>query len=144
MFARVAIPAGIRILDYRGALISYAQADRDYGDGAETGHTFLFTLNERYIVDGNVGGNAARWINHSCAPNCEASIVEHAGGDRRRDRIVISAVRDIAAGEELSYNYGIVLEIRHTPRMKRLWACHCGAPDCSGTLLQPKQPSRVR
>ncbi len=139
MFARVAIPAGTRILDYKGRLITHAQADRLYGDGAESGHTFLFTLNARYIVDANVGGNAARWINHGCDPNCEASILEHPSGDARRDRIVIEALRDIAPGEELTYNYGIVLEVPHTRRLKKLWACRCGARGCAGTLLQSRR-----
>ncbi len=139
MFAHVAISAGTPILDYKGRLITHAQADRLYGDGAASGHTFLFSLNARYIVDANVGGNAARWLNHSCAPNCAAGIHEHPGGDARRDRIVIEALRDIAPGEELTYNYGIVLEMRHTARMKRLWACRCGAPGCTGTLLQRKR-----
>ena len=139
VFARVAIPAGAHILDYKGRLITHAQADRLYGDSAASGHTFLFMLNARYIIDANVGGNAARWLNHGCAPNCAASIHEHPGGDARRDRIVIEALRDITPGEELTYNYGIVLEMRHTARMKRLWACRCGAPGCTGTLLQRKR-----
>ncbi len=138
MFARAAIPAGTHILDYKGRLITHARADRVYGDGAESGHTFLFALNRRYIVDATVGGNAARWINHSCTPNCQAVIVHHADGNPRRDRIVIEALRDIAPGEELTYNYGIVLDVRHTTRLKKLWACHCGSPACTGTLLQPK------
>ena len=139
MFARAAIPAGTYILDYKGRLITHAQADRLYGDSATSGHTFLFMLNARYIIDANVGGNAARWLNHGCVPNCAASIHEHPGGVALRDRIVIEALRDITPGEELTYNYGIVLEMRHTARMKRLWACRCGAPGCTGTLLQRKR-----
>lgn len=142
MFARTAIAAGSHIVDYKGQLITHAEADRRYGEGAETGHTFLFTLNESYIVDANRGGNSARWINHSCAPNCHAEIHVDAEGDLRRDRIVISALRDIAPSEELTYNYGIVLDVPHTPRLKRLWTCCCGASTCSGTLLQPKRGRR--
>ena len=139
VFARTPIPAGAPILAYEGRLITHAQADRRYGDGAESGHTFLFTLNARYIVDANVGGNAARWINHSCEPNCRACIEESDDGDPQRDRVLIEAIRDIATGEELSYNYGIVLESRQTPRLQQLWACRCGASACTGTMLQPKR-----
>ncbi|HET6631327.1 MAG TPA: SET domain-containing protein-lysine N-methyltransferase [Rhodanobacteraceae bacterium] len=139
VFAVQPIRKGDFVIQYKGRLITHAQADRDYGDGADTGHTFLFTLNDKYIVDANVGGNSARWINHSCEPNCEASVEEADDGNPRHDRVVIEALRDIAPGEELTYNYGIVLEVPHTPRLKKLWACRCGAAKCSGTLLQPKK-----
>jgi SET domain-containing protein len=142
VFALTPIAAGEAIIAYKGRLMTHARADRDYGDGAETGHTFLFTLNERYIVDANHGGNSARWINHSCEPNCEAVIEEAADGNPRHDKVLVQSLRDIAAGEELTYNYGIVLDVPHTARLKRLWACHCGAPTCTGTLLQPKRARR--
>ena len=137
VYAAADIPAHTALIQYKGRLLTHAQADRLYADGADTGHTFLFTLNERYIVDANVGGNSARWINHSCAPNCNAYIEEVDGG--RRDRVMIESLRAIKAGEELTYNYGIVLEVPHTAKMKRLWACHCGARRCTGTILQPKR-----
>lgn len=139
VFARIDIAAGTVLCEYRGERITHAQADARYADSLDSGHTFLFTLNDQYIVDANRGGNVARWINHSCAPNCQAEILEHPGTDRRRDRIQILALRDIRAGEELSYNYGIRLEVPHTARMKRLWACLCGASGCTGTMLQPKR-----
>lgn len=139
VFALVPIAKGDTVIQYKGRLITHAEADERYGDGAETGHTFLFTLNDHYIVDANVGGNSARWINHSCEPNCEALIEEAADGNPRHDKVLIEALRDIAPGEELTYNYGIVLDVPHTAARKKLWACHCGAPNCSGTLLQPKR-----
>ena len=91
------------------------------------------------LIDGNEGSNVARWINHSCAPNCEAVVQEDERDRRHKDKIFIEAIRDIAAGEELTYNYGIRLAERHTPKLKKLWACRCGAPDCTGTILQPKR-----
>jgi SET domain-containing protein len=139
VFAVAPIRKGATVIQYKGRLITHAQADRFYDDGADTGHTFLFTLNDKYIVDANRDGNTARWINHSCAPNCEASIVEAADGNPRHDKVMIEALRDIAPGEELTYNYGIMLDVPHTARMKKLWACRCGAPHCTGTLLQPKK-----
>jgi SET domain-containing protein len=137
VFAARDLPAHTVLIQYKGRLLTPAQADRLYGDGADTGHTFLFTLNARYIVDANVGGNSARWINHSCAPNCEAFIEEVDGG--RRDRVMIQSLRAIRAGEELTYDYGIVLDVPHTAKMKRIWACRCGAPHCTGTILKPKR-----
>lgn len=139
VFARLAIPAGTLLCRYAGKRISHAEADARYGGSLESGHTFLFTLNEDFVIDANQGGNVARWINHGCAPNCQALMVESAGADRRRDRIEIHALRDIAAGEELTYDYGIRLAVRHSARMKALWACRCGAAECSGTMLKPKR-----
>ena len=139
VFATADIPAGTRVCFYEGERITHDEADDIYGDSLETGHTFLFTLNNDYIVDGNQHGNIARWINHSCAPGCEAQIAEHPGEDRRRDRIEIHALRDIASGEELTYDYGIRLEVPHTAKLKKLWACRCGAPECTGTMLKPKR-----
>jgi len=137
-FALEAIAANVEVIDYRGKLISHAAADRKYAGSADSGHTFLFTLNEHFIIDANVDGNDARWINHSCAPNCRAIVVEGESGKPRDERVVIESIRAIAAGEELTYDYGIVLDQRHTARMKRLWACLCGSPTCTGTMLKPK------
>lgn len=139
VFAAKKLPSGIELIEYRGRLLTHAQADRIYEGGVDTGHTFLFTLNERYIIDGNVDGNAARWFNHSCVPNCQAVWEQSADGKRKSDRILIETLREIAPGEELTYDYGIRLPVRHTTKMKSLWACRCGAQDCSGTMLKPKR-----
>ncbi len=139
VFAVSALHAGETIIEYKGKRLTHAQADDLYGDGGEGGHTFLFTLNARYIIDANQQGNSARWINHSCAPNCQALVVESASGDARRDRVVIEALRDIRPGEELTYDYGITLDVPHTARLKKLWTCRCGAPQCTGTLLKARR-----
>ena len=139
VFASRDIPAGTRVCLYAGKRIRHEDADELYGDSLDTGHTFLFTLNDEFIVDANRGGNVARWINHSCEPNCESEVVEHAGKDRRRDHIEIRSLRTIMAGEELTYDYGIRLDVPHTARLKRLWACLCGASECTGTMLKPKR-----
>ncbi len=139
MFAVAPIKKGERLIEYKGERRTHAQVDRDSGGDVESGHTFLFTLNDKYVIDGTRGGNSARWINHSCNPNCEALIEEYDGPDRRKDKVVIEALRNIRPGEELTYNYGITLAERHTPRLKKIWACRCGSSKCTGTMLQPKR-----
>lgn len=139
VFAVEPIRKGEEIIQYKGTLMTHAEADHMYGDGGETGHTFLFTLNDDYIIDANRKGNSARWINHSCAPNCRAVVEESASGDPRRDKVLIEAIRNIKPGEELTYDYGITLEVPHTARLKKLWKCLCGSKNCSGTLLKPKK-----
>jgi uncharacterized protein len=139
VFATAPIARGEEIIEYKGKLLTPDEADALYGDGGETGHTFLFTLNEKYVIDANQRGNTARWINHSCAPNCRAVVEESASGDPRRDKVKIEAIRHIKPGDELTYDYGIVLDVPHTARLKKLWQCLCGAPKCTGTLLKPKR-----
>jgi uncharacterized protein len=139
VFAMAPIQAGSRLIQYRGRLRTHEEADALYADDIESGHTFLFTLNDQYLIDANFEGNAARWINHSCAPNCQAVLVEAEDGEPRHDRVFIEALRDIAPGEELTYNYGIRLTVPHTKKLKQQWACRCGAAECSGTMLQPKR-----
>ena len=143
IFAARDLAAETRLIEYAGKRLSHAQADKLYAGNAETGHTFLFTLNDRYVIDGNQQGNAARWINHSCEPNCQAFLIEHEGRDRKLDRVVIETIRPLKAGEELAYNYAITLDERHTPRLKKLWECRCGSPSCTGTLLKTK-PRRAK
>ncbi len=139
VFADEPIRKGERIVRYKGTLRSHKEVDRLYGDQDENGHTFLFTLNDEYVIDANEGGNVARWINHSCDPNCESVIEENDKGKSHKDKVFIEAIRDIKPGEELTYNYGIVLEERYTPKLKKLWECRCGSKNCTGTMLQPKR-----
>ncbi|HEY6545058.1 MAG TPA: SET domain-containing protein-lysine N-methyltransferase [Dokdonella sp.] len=139
VFALVDIPRSTELIEYRGKRLTHAQADRLYANTSETGHTFLFTLNDKYVLDANSEGNIARWINHSCKPNCRAVLEEDPDGDRRKDRVLIETLRPLKAGEELTYDYGIVLDERLTPRLKAIWACRCGSRNCTGTLLKPKR-----
>jgi uncharacterized protein len=139
VFADEAIRKGDRIVRYKGKVRTHAQVDEAYGELEENGHTFLFTLNDDYVIDANVDGNVARWINHSCAPNCEAVLEENSKGKGHKDKVFIEAIRDIEPGEELTYNYGIVLDEPHTAKMKKVWGCKCGAKKCTGTMLQPKR-----
>ena len=139
VFAAAPIRKGERVIEYKGRRRTHEEVDNDVGGDVDSGHTFLFTLNDDWVIDASYEGNDARWINHSCDPKCEALIEEDEGGDSRKDRVFIEAIRDIRPGEELSYNYGITLAERHTPRLKKIWACLCGSPKCTGTMLQPKR-----
>ena len=100
-------------------------------DDAEDGHTFLFGINNGAdVIDAGVGGNEARWINHSCEPNCEA--IESAGG-----RVFIYALRYICPGEELFYDYQLEVDYPITDEARTESRCGCGAPNCRGTMLSP-------
>jgi len=136
VFATRKIPAGTCITEYEGEHISWKEAVRRENQKApDDYHTFFFSLEGGKIIDGGSNGNDARWINHSCNPNCEA---------REEDgRVFIYALRDIARGEELNYDYGLVLEERHTPALKKAYACLCGSPNCRHTLLAPKKKKRA-
>lgn len=143
VFATAPIKAGEDVVQYKGKLRTHAEVDDAYG-GQDTGHTFLFILNDTYVIDGNSGGNVARWINHGCAPNCKAFVIGHESGDPRKDKVVIEALRDIAEGEELTYDYDIQIEAPITAEERRLWACRCGAPNCTGTMLKHAKGGKRR
>lgn len=134
-FARRDIPKGTRIIEYTGEKISNAEADRRYDDETmKRHHTFLFVLNSRTCVDAAFEGNEARFLNHSCAPNCEAVI--------ERGHIWIDALTDIPAGSELLYDYQYEDDPEYTQDDLRFYACHCGAPNCRGTIVKTRR--RVR
>ncbi|MBK7248312.1 MAG: SET domain-containing protein-lysine N-methyltransferase [Flavobacteriales bacterium] len=135
VFAARDLPERTELIEYTGRLITFTEADLSY-DEIYKGHTFLFTLNDAWIIDGNVGGNDARWFNHGCEPNCIPYLHAHPR-DRRKDRVIIETLRDVDEGEELSYDYGISFDVPYSARLKRIWACRCGAASCSGTLLKP-------
>ena len=134
VFAARDIAAEEEIVEYAGRRLTHAEADALYPD--DNGHTFLYDLNEQFMIDAAVGGNDSRWINHSCDPNCEVYIEEDEAGDRAKDRLVICAMRRIRAGEELTYDYGICTDEPITDEERALWACRCGAPNCKGIMLE--------
>ena len=138
MFAVEPIRKGERLIEYKGRRRTHEEVDAGDSGDVDSGHTFLFTLNEVFVIDANFEGNSARWINHSCDPNCEAVLIEHED-DPEKSRVFIDAIRAIKPGEELTYDYGITLAERHTPRLKKIWACRCGSKDCTGTMLRPKR-----
>ncbi|MDC0714597.1 SET domain-containing protein-lysine N-methyltransferase [Stigmatella sp. ncwal1] len=137
-FATRRIRKGARITEYIGEHITQEEADARYDDESmERHHTFLFNLDEKTVVDGAVNGNDARFINHSCDPNCQAFIEE--------DRIFIYALRDIAQDEELCYDYAYERAEGMDDDSESLYVCRCGAKNCRGTILAPpKPPERAR
>lgn len=128
VFATVDIPAGTRLIEYKGERIPGEASEYLY---TETAHTFLFMLDNNDVIDGGRNGNTARWINHSCEPNCEAN---EEGG-----RVYIDALADIRAGAEITIDYNLYLEARYTAALKRQYACGCGTQQCRGTLLAAKR-----
>jgi SET domain-containing protein len=128
VFALRRIPKGVRIIEYKGTLITDKEADRRYSRMHENSpHTMLFSLDGGLVIDATRRGNSARWINHSCAPNCEIEEEGH--------RIFIDARRDIRSGEELAYDYNLQIGEKHTKKAKREHACFCRARRCRGTML---------
>ena len=131
-FARTDIPKGARIIEYAGERINNAEADRRYDDEAmKRHHTFLFILNTRTCVDAAFEGNEARFLNHSCDPNCEAVIT--------RGHIWIEAVKPILAGTELVYDYQYEDDPEYTEEDLRFYTCRCGAANCRGTIVKTKK-----
>ncbi len=126
LFASRDIPAGTPIIEYTGEKIDKEESNKrgwaqiDHAKATGDASVYIFTLDDQYDIDGNVPGNAARLINHSCDPNCEAYI-ENAS-------IWIAALRDIARDEELFYNYGFDLESYQDH------PCHCGTKKCVGHI----------
>lgn len=134
VFALKRIRKGTRIIEYVGDRISHARANRRYDDHDENdNHTFLFAVDRNVVIDATVDGNDSRFINHSCAPNCESNIENR--------RVFVDAIRTIEVGEELNYDYQIGRERDDPPNVDVIYACRCGAKDCRGTMLWP--PKRV-
>jgi SET domain-containing protein len=133
VFAVAPIAAGETILEYTGDVITWKQAQRRHPHNPdEPNHTFFFHIDDKHVIDGGSGGNAAKWINHACSPNCEADETDDG-------RVFIKALRDIEAGEELNYDYGLIVDGRHTAKLKQEYACRCGTPGCRGTMLASKR-----
>ena len=138
VFALRRIRKGTRIVEYTGERISDDEADRRYDEAnMRRHHTFLFTLSSKLVVDGSpaTGGGDASFINHSCAPNCEALIGE--------GRIFIYARETIYPGAELLYDYQY--EPTGDPTDEKFYVCRCGADNCRRTIMKkPPEPRRKR
>jgi hypothetical protein len=135
VFAVQPIAEGETLIEYVGEIISWPEAQaRHPHDPGNPNHTFYFHVDEDHVIDALYGGNSSRWINHACDPNCEA--------EEQNGRIFIKALRNIEAGEELNYDYGLIIDERYTPKLKAEYPCWCGSAKCRGTLLAPKRGRR--
>ena len=137
-FALRRIRKGTRIVEYLGERVSHREADRRYEDrDSRDNHTFLFIVDTRTVIDAGAGGNEARFINHSCNPNCETVIEDK--------RVYIEAIRTIEPGEELNYDYQLARSPDDPPDADEIYACRCGHPQCRGSMLWPpkKTPAQA-
>ena len=136
-FALRPIATGEQLIEYVGERITHAEADQRYDDESmDEHHTFLFTISSRMVIDATYDGNESRYINHSCDPNCEAEI--------ENGRVFISAIRDIAAGEELHYDYAYERSGDETEEDERRYKCLCGTAKCRGSIMEPVSVFQAR
>ncbi len=137
VFARRRIREDETVCEYKGEIISEAEVARRYPENLNgLNHTFVFGVEHDRNIDGGSKGNIARWINHSCAANCDTF--------EQDKRIYVRAIRDIRPGEELSYDYWIEAGERLTKAVKARWPCWCGAKNCRGTVLAPTPKKRKK
>lgn len=137
VFAVRPIPKGTRIIEYAGERISPREADRRYEDGNQGHvHVLLFIVDRKTQIDAGVGGNEACFLNHSCDPNCEAVLDDK--------RIFIEAIRDIAPGVELTYDYNLQGPGVLSAEERRSYVCRCGAENCRGTQLARRRRRRAK
>ena len=138
VFAARRIRKGTTVIEYLGDRVSHDEADARYEDkDPNDNHTFLFTVDSRIVIDGGVGGNEARYINHGCDPNCASTT--------QKKRIYVEAIRTIQPGEELAYDYQIERDPEDPPNVDEIFACRCGAEKCRGSMLVArKKPGKRR
>jgi uncharacterized protein len=128
VFATTDLLKGETLIEYVGELLTWKKAQKRHPHNPDDpNHTFFFHVNDKLVIDAAVGGNDARWINHACKPNCEPDDVN--------GRIFIKTLKKIRAGQELFYDYGLIIEERLTKKLKAEYACRCGAASCRGTML---------
>jgi len=132
VYAARPIQEGETVLEYKGEIITWSKAlKRHPHDPLQPHHTFYFHLDDGHVIDAKYNGNSARWINHSCDPNLEAT--------QKGRRVFLKALRDIGPGEELFYDYSLIIEGRKTPKIKAEHACLCNTAHCRKTMLDTKR-----
>lgn len=135
-YATRRIRKGQRIIEYIGQRISHEEAESRYDEDAmENPTTYLFTVDDTLVIDSTRWGNRAKYINHSCDPNCES--VNEEG------RIFVEAVKNIQPGAELTYDYHLECDGPYGSEWRKRYACRCGARICRGTLLHPPKKRKT-
>ena len=119
-----------KVIEYIGKKITNEQAEKDIKYGYDV--TYLFTLNKKYLLDGDFKFNTARLINHSCDPNCEVL-------DISKTKIWITAMKNIKKGEELSYDYGFGFDSNYKDHK-----CKCGSKNCVGFIVREGSRWRIK
>jgi len=129
LFASKSINKGEKVIEYKGKKYTHKQVDEnDKFDNSKA--IYLFTLNDKYVLDGDTNTNTAKYINHSCDPNCDVDII--------KGKIWISAIKDIKKGDELSYDYGFGYD-----KDFRQFPCKCGSKICCGYIVRDDQRWRI-
>lgn len=136
MFANRNIPKGTAIIEYVGERISKKESNKRCLEWEEKarkkgeGLVYIFDLNRKWDLDGNVEDNPAKFINHSCQENCEAVNDD--------DHIWIYSKKDIKKGDELSFDYGYNLEhfMDHP--------CRCGSDNCCGYIVAKENRRKLK
>jgi SET domain-containing protein len=137
VFALRRIRKGTNIIEYLGERVSHELADERYaGKDPMDGHTFLFTVDAKTVIDAGVSGNEARFVNHGCDPNCQTVQIGK--------RIFIEAIRTIRPGEELAYDYRIQRDADDPADVDIVFRCLCGAKNCRGSMLVARPKKRAR
>lgn len=128
VFACQPLEAGIVIAEYCGPIMTWRQAEQRRAtkrSHRDDDHTFLFQISKRYVIDATPSRCRAKWINHSCAPNCQAVLTGR--------RVFIETLRHIDIGEELFFDYQ--LQASGDAQTDGSYPCHCASPQCRGTML---------
>jgi SET domain-containing protein len=133
-FAARRIPKGTRIIEYAGERITPQEAERRYTEDDPNIPVLLFDIDKNTLIDAGRDGNEARFVNHSCEPNCETVL--------EKRRIYIEAIREIEPGTEITYDYHLDAPRNERARLRKIYACRCGSPSCRGTMLEPLRRRR--
>jgi SET domain-containing protein len=131
VFTMRPLPAGEPVLEYKGEITSWRDAVRRHRREGVEGHTFLFGPSDGRVIDGSRGGNSARWLNHSCAPNCET--IEDG------ERVFIHTLRAIEPGEELFIEYLLAIDDPSDEEARAQYACRCAAAGCRRSMLADRR-----
>src|SRR5580692_6070648 len=137
VFASRRIRKGTTVLEYLGDRVTHTQANERYADkDPQDGHTFLFTVDAKTVIDAGVNGNEARFVNHGCDPNCQTVQIGK--------RIFIEAIRTVRPGEELAYDYRIARDADDPPDVDVVFRCLCGAQNCRGSMLEARSKKGLK
>ena len=124
------IKKGIKIIEYKGKLISKKESEENPKFDNEK-RIYLFEINKRYDLDGNVSWNTARLINHSCSNNCDY--------EGKGLKLWVTAIKDIKKGEELSYDYGFSFDEDF-----KNYPCRCNSSNCCGYIVRQESRWRIK